>query len=389
MASSKTVIFHLDLDSFFVSAERLRDPSLRGRCMAVGGDGRRGVIASASYEARKFGVRSAMPTAQALRLCRHLVLVEPHFELYSRLSRQVFKIVERFAPIHEQVGVDEGYLDMTGTETLYGTPLEAAARIRAAIRAETGLSASVGIASNRLVAKVASDFCKPDNLIQVESGKEAEFLAPLAVGKLPGCGPKTQAALAANGIHGVGELQRRSVQALERQFGGFGRYLHDSAWGRGSTAFNEEAKTRTSSKERTYSRDEGDPEKLRKEIWSMCSELGTVLREEGVFARAVRLKLRYPPFETLSRSRVMDPVENDDALFKAAWSLFEESWDPHRPLRLIGVGFVHGAGERQLGLFENPRDEQRQQAIDRLKDEFRKKFGDRALRTGRDLDLDA
>jgi DNA polymerase-4 len=380
-----SVIFHLDLDSFFVSAERLQNPALRGKCVAVGGDGRRGVIASASYEARKYGVRSAMPTAQARRLCPQLVLVGSDFELYSKLSRQVFGIVEKFAPIVERVSVDEGYLDMTGTESLFGPPEEAARRLRAEILARTRLSASVGIGANRLVAKIATDQCKPDGQLWVRPGQEVEFLGPLPVGKIPGCGPATERWLHEQGIFRIRDLQRKSTDFMERGLGSFGHWLHDAAHGKGSTAFHEEAKTRTSSRERTYGRDEGDPERLRREIWSMCVELGATLREEGVHARAVRLKLRYPPFETWTRSRVIEPVQHDDALFKAAWSIFEKSWDPYRPLRLVGVGFVHGDAARQLDLFEDAKAEERRTELDRLKDQLRGKFGDHALRTGRDL----
>ncbi len=382
------VIFHADLDSFYVSAERLRRPELRGKCVGIGGDGRRGVLSSCSYEARKFGVRSAMPTAQALRLCPQLILCPPDFSYYSSLSRKVFGILETFTPVMEQVSIDEAYLDMTGTGSLFGSPREAAEKLRRKVEAETGLTVSVGIASNRLVAKIASDFRKPNAVYEVETGQEAAFLAPLPVRALPGCGKVTEAWLESQAIFRVEQLQQLSVDALEKKLGQFGRYLHEAAWGRGSTAFHEEAKVRSSSREMTFEEDLDDPEALKAHLWSMVCELGSSLRSEDVYSRAIRLKLRYPPFETVTRSRVLEkPVRTDRALYDAAERLFLEHWRAGglRPLRLLGVGCVIGDGAHQTELFDSPERELRGEALDRIKDELRRRFGEKALGTGRDL----
>jgi DNA polymerase-4 len=377
------VIWHLDLDCFYVSAERLRKAILKDRPVAVGGDGVRGVIASCSYEARKFGVRSAMPTAQALKRCPGLILLPPDFEYYSGLSARVFRILEEFTPIHEAVSIDEGYLDMTGTEALHGPPLEAARALKGRILAETGLTCSIGIASNRLVAKVATDFCKPDNVHWVEPGNEARFLAPLAIEKLPGCGKVTASWLRDRSVKTLRDLQEYPLDVLERHLGKFGLYLHEAALGRGSIEFNEEPKARSISREMTFDTDVGDRKELERQLWEMASDLGRQLRAEGVYGRVLRLKLRYPPFRTVTRARTLEaPEQGDRALFEAARALFEEHWE-REPLRLIGVGFVLGERDRQLDLFE-PREGARDEKLDRLRDEVRKRFGPNALKTGRD-----
>jgi DNA polymerase-4 len=384
MAARKT-IWHLDLDCFFVSAERLRSAALVGKPVAVGGSGPRGVIASCSYEARKFGVRSAMPTAQALRRCKNLVLLPPDFELYSRLSKQVFSILPRYTPIFEEVSIDEAYLDMSGCESLFGPPLMAAERLRSDILKETGLTCSIGIAANRLVAKVATDLRKPNGLVEVKPGTEPETLAPLSVAKLPGCGKVTTKWLIERGIETIAQLQAYPLSSLERHFGKFGQYLHDSAWGRGSTSFHEESKSRSISREETFGADVSDPEKLRQIIWEMCSDLASSLRSENLFAHGTRLKLRYPPFQTVTRSRVLDqPEQRENILYRAALDLFEEHWDVQSPLRLVGVGFVVGDGDPQLDLFNDPQKSRDRQLAD-LKDRVQKRFGSDLLKTGREF----
>ncbi len=382
--SSPRVIFHFDLDSFFVSAERLRDPTLVGKCVAVGGDRERGVVSSASYEARKFGVRSAMPMAQAVRLCPQLIVVKSSFELYSRLSQAVFDIVKRYTPIIEQVSVDEGYLDMTGTRLLWGTPEEAASKIRAAVRNETGLVCSIGIASNRLVAKVATDHCKPDGLLEIPHGNEAAFLAPMSVRKIPGVGPSTAEWLENRGLKWIRDLQGFPEDALERRYGRYGSWLFRAANGQGSVEFHEPAKSRSSSRERTFSENVGNRETLRAKLWELCQDLGAQLRKDGDWARSIRLKIRYADFETPVRSRTMEyPICTDEELFRAVASLLDQHWDSERPLRLIGVGVVMGdegsAPIRQWGLFENPKQELKREGVAHLRDRLREKFGEKVV----------
>lgn len=380
------IIFHLDLDCFFVAAERLKDPGLVGKCVAVGGSRERGVISSASYEARKFGVRSAMPVVQALRLCPQLILVKSSFDLYSELSRKVFAIIERFSPTVEQVSVDEGYIDMTGTRLLWGAPRDAAERMRADIKRETGLTCSIGIASNRLVAKVATDHCKPDGVLEISPGREAEFLAPMSVRKIPGVGPATAEWLEARGLSLVRDMQAFPGDALERQYGRYGAWLARAARGEGSVEFHEPSKSRSSSRERTFSENTADRELLRGKLWELCQDLGVQLRRDGDWARAVRIKFRFADFETVTRSRTCEhPLCTDEDLYRLALELFERHWDGERPLRLIGMGAVLGEASgpplRQWGLFENPARELKREGLAKLRDKIRERFGDDVVKS--------
>jgi DNA polymerase-4 len=387
------VIFHLDLDSFFVSCERLLDPSLNGIPLAVGGVGGHGVIASASYEARKFGVRSAMPTVRALKLCPHLKIIRATSGLYSKKSKEVFDVVARFAPTIEKVSVDEAYLDMRGTRALWGEPPEAAEKIRAAVFAETQLTCSIGIASNRRVAKIATDFNKPNGHTYVAPGTEAEFLAPLEVKRVPGIGPSTEAMLAANSIFHVSDLQAWPIEKLKQRFGeSYGHFLYRASRGEGSTAFFEEAETRSMSREETYSSKDypRDRVRLRKELWTMVREIAAELRAEEDpelrYAQAVRLKLRYPDFETLTRSKVLDkPTRLEEEIFTALEPLLDSAWSVGKPVRLLGAGVVLGNGVRQLGLFESVQTEVKKEKLAELKDSLRAKFGEDAVKTGRDF----
>lgn len=390
------MIFHLDLDSFFVSCERLRDPSLIGIPVATGGGvatsgGAGGVISSASYEARKFGVRSAMPSAQALRLCPHLKIIRSTSGLYSEKSKEVFTVVERFTPVIEKVSVDEAYLDMRGTELLWGASESAAEKIRAAVFAETGLTASIGMATNRRVAKIASDFNKPNGQTYVAAGSEAEFLAPMDVKKVPGIGPSTETLLNENGIFRIRDIQSWPLEKLIRRFGdSTGHFLSSVARGEGSTAFFETYETRSMSREDTFSQYPKDRGILRKRLWEMVGEIGTELRAEEdpacAYAHTVRLKLRYPNFETITRSRaLLKPTRIDEELFEAVVKLFDENWNPGESVRLIGAGIVLGDGARQLGLFESMEGEQKKEKLAELKDSLRLRFGETALKTGRDF----
>jgi DNA polymerase-4 len=385
------VIFHIDLDSFFVSCERLVDPSLIGIPVAVGGQNGHGVIASASYEARKFGVRSAMPSVQALRICPRLKIVSPTRGLYAEKSREVFEVVARFTPTIEKVSVDEAYLDMRGTAMLFGPPEVAAEKIRAAVFAETKLTASIGIATNRRVAKIATDFKKPNGQTYIAPGTEAAFLAPLEVKRVPGIGPSSEKALAEYGVFRIRDLQVLSREQLESRFGdSHGNFLYRASRGEGSTAFFEESQTRSMSREETFGDYPRDRMALRKLLWGMVAEVGAELRAEEDpefrYARAVRLRLRYPDFETLSRSRVLEkPTRLDEDLYAALEPLLDDAWTVGRPVRLLGAGIVLGNGARQLGLFETVGGEEKKEKLADLKDSLKHKFGDNAIKTGRDF----
>jgi DNA polymerase-4 len=384
------MIFHVDLDSFFVSVERLKDPSLIGKPVAVGGTQGRGVISSASYEARKFGVRSAMPTQQALALCPNLVMVKSSYGDYSAYSKRVFDVLDQFSPVVEAVSVDEGYLDMKGTERLWGDDLTAAARMREAIKSETGLTASIGMGANRRIAKIATDQAKPDGVCRVIPGTEAQFLAPLKVGVIPGVGASTQEWLKTRGIVTIGQLQAFPRDALVRHLGVWGDSLFRAAWGEGSIEFHREAKNPQASRERTFSENLTDLQELEDELWGLCSRLGRELREEGVFSRTVRLKIRYSDFETLSRSKTYNSATCvDRVIFERAWELFRTHYQKGRGVRLIGVGTPLDEGTQQWSLFgspevSQPRRVEREEKLESLKDQIRTRFGDRALRSARD-----
>jgi DNA polymerase-4 len=332
-----------------------------------------------------------MPTKQALRLCPHLRLVRATSGLYSKKSREVFDVVARFAPTVEKVSVDEAYLDMRSTQSLWGEPREAAEKIRAAVFAETKLTCSIGIGSNRRIAKIATDFNKPNGVTLVAPGKEAEFLAPLDVKRVPGIGPSSEKHLFENGIFRISDLQAWSKARLEQTFGeSYGQFLWRVARGEGSTAFFEESQTRSMSREETYFEYLKDRVALRKALWGMVSEIGEELRAEEDpelrYAHAVRLKLRYPDFETLSRSHVLEkPTRLDDEIFRELEPLLDRAWTAGKPVRLLGAGIVLGNGARQLGLFENLAGEAKKEKIAELKDALRAKFGEDALKTGRDF----
>ncbi len=382
------MIFHIDLDSFYVSAARLKDPTLIGIPVAVGGSSGRGVLSSASYEARRFGIRSAMPVSQALRILPSLKIVPGDFAWYEELSQKVFAIVARYAPILEQVGSDEAYLDMRGTEALFGPPLEAAQKMRKSIFDETGLTASIGISSNRRVSKIASDFCKPNGVILIEAGKEREFLGPLDLKKVPGIGPQAEKILQAEGLFKVKDLDRWRDQDLISRFGSMGDFLIEVKKGEGSKDFFEESKTRSTSRETTFKEDVQDPVEIQKTLWDLASDLGSSLRaekdEKVSYAHGIKLKLRTPDFKTISRQRVCtQPTRLDKKIYDESVSLFVEAWDAKTPIRLIGIGIILGDGNYQPGLFETP--QAQDEKLDRMKDEMRKKFGKKALLTGRDF----
>lgn len=347
------LIFHLDLDAFFVAVEEIEQPELRGKPVVVGGkaDGR-GVVAAANYAARKFGVRSAMPTAQALRRCPQVVVVPPHHQLYKEYSRRVMDILRWISPEIEQISIDEAFLDMTGRVLGRATPLDVARRLKQRIHAELGLTASVGIATNKLVAKVASDFEKPDGLTFVRPGTEADFLAPLPVQKLWGIGPKTTAELNALGVENIGQLAKLSEENLVAKFGAHGAAMRRHALGIDNRPVQTTRHAKSISRETTFVEDVSDAELLRHTLTEMSEKLATRLQKKGVTARTVTLKLRYGDFSTLTRSITHDPPTNlADDIARYAHFLLARHWQSHRPLRLIGLGmsqFVRGAVQPKL-----------------------------------------
>ncbi|MGH9555435.1 MAG: DNA polymerase IV [Terriglobales bacterium] len=374
-------IFHVDMDAFYVSVEELFDPALTGKAVVVGGrPNERGVVSAASYEARKFGVHSAMPLRTAAKLCAHAIFVEGHPERYAEYSHKVRGVLEHFSPQVEMASIDEAYVDMTGTERLHGPPLRAAHSLHEAVRAETKLNCSVGIGASRLIAKVSSGQAKPNGLLWVLPGEEARFLAPLEVRKIPGVGEVMEKNLHALGIRKVGDLRRFDEAFLEERFGKWGLALAGKS--RGADAggwFDAEvgagAGPKSVSHEHTYSVDTAEREQLESTLARLSEMVCRRLREAGLHARTVQLKLRYSEFTTITRANTLPRATHlDNEVFEQVRSLFRKSWKPGSTVRLLGVQASSlESAEGQMDLLEgarNARWEKAMSAADRLRDKF-------------------
>ncbi len=374
-------IAHVDLDAFYPSVEELLNPALKGKPIIVGGDpDSRGVVSSASYAARAYGVRSAMPTAQALRLCPHAILLPGHHRIYAEYSDRVMGILREITPLVEPLSIDEAFMDVTGCERLWGTPREIGALVRRRIKSEVGLAASVGVATSKLVAKIACGQAKPDGMAVVMPGQEASYLAPLPVRELWGVGAVTAERLTELGIETIGDLAASSDDYLQRVLGDRGRALRRAAMGVDSSPVTSDQRRQTISQERTYAEDLSDPEVLGRELLRMSENLAASLRAGGQVAQTVRIKLRYPDFATVTRQmRLERPTDQGQQIFKAAQQLLDKHWRRRRALRLLGVGvsgLLEGAGY-QLELFDDT--VQRRALLDRAVDEIRGRFGRDAI----------
>jgi DNA polymerase-4 len=369
-------ILHVDMDAFFVSVELLERPELRGKPVVVGGrPDQRGVVSAASYEARKFGIHSAMPLRTAARLCPHAVFLDGHHEKYGEWSDRVASILARFSPIVEMVSIDEAYLDLAGTERLHGPPLAAADKLLRTITQTTALPCSGGLAATRLVAKVASDQAKPRGLVWVAPGMEARFLAPLSIRKIPGIGEVTERALRALGIETVEQLASYSQEKLEKIFGQWGDALYRKARGGDAYEFLIDAEPKSISHNHTFGEDTDNVQELESLLSHLSQKTCKRLREAGLSSRTLTLTIRYAGFETHTRSKTLqDPVRLDNDIFAVFLELFREHRDTKRKVRLLGValsGLSHGA--EQLDLLEADRREKLEKltkATDRLRDKF-------------------
>jgi DNA polymerase-4 len=374
-------IFHVDMDAFFVSVEELFDPSLKGKAVVVGGrPNERGVVSAASYEARKFGVHSAMPLRMAYKMCPHAIFVDGHPDRYRDCSHKVFEALNRFSPQVEMASIDEAYMDMTGTERLHGPPLRAAHLLHEAIRAGTRLNASIGIATSRLVAKISSDQAKPNGVLWIMPGLEARFLAPLDVRKIPGVGKVTEKSLLTLGIRKIGDLARFDEAFLERRFGKWGVALAGKARGLDAGGwFDSEVGADTDPKsishEHTYGEDTANSEALEATLARLSEMVGRRLRENGLHARTIQLKLRYKDFSTITRAHSLErATQIDTEIFEEARALFRRNWKPGAPVRLLGVHVSSfELSEPQLGLLNEDKHERWGQALaaaDRLRDKY-------------------
>lgn len=380
------VIFHIDLDAFFVAVERSRDPSLAGKPVIVGGLGNRGVVSTASYEARKFGVHSAMPMSQARRLCPQAIYLAPQFDAYLKVSRQFRDIIGAFSPVVEQNSIDEAYLDMTGAERLFGPPQEAARKIKQRVRDEASVASTIGIASSKLVAKVATNEAKPDGLLLVPPGTEEAFFAPLAVRKLPGLGAKSEEAVKRLGIQTLGELAACPEVRLRREFGPHAaRWLRARAAGKDDTPIVTDWEAKSISNETTFENDVSDLQELLATLLGLSEKVGSRLRQSGNKARTVQVRLRYSDFSTVTRQCTLHmPVNGDSAIYDQARELVRAALEQRRsPVRLIGVGvagFDGEGGATQLAMPEAAPADADDSRVSTAVDAIRERFGDDAIR---------
>jgi len=381
-------IIHLDLDAFYASVEQLDDPSLRGRPVIVGGMGLRSVVCAASYEARKFGVRSAMPSVRARRLCPEGVFLPPRFDRYGALSEQVFGIYRRFTPLVEPLALDEAFLDVTRSRALHGPGRDIAVAIKSSVREECGLKVSAGIAEVKLAAKIACDLGKPDGLVEVPPGGVAAFLSPLPVWRLWGVGTVTEAALRRIGVASIGDLQRLPESALAPAVGAsHARDLRALAVGDDPREVVADEAARSVGAEETFGEDLSDRGVLEQEILAQSVRVGRRLRAAGLSGRVVTLKVKYADFTQVTRRvTLVRATDDDQAIFEAARAQLSRI-DLSRPVRLTGVSVSDfaGAAERgQLGLFadplaEPPPESARRRALHGALDALAHRFGDQAV----------
>jgi DNA polymerase-4 len=374
--SMEPVIFHVDMDAFFVSVEELFDPSLKGKAVVVGGSpDQRGVVSAASYEARKFGVHSAMPLVTAKKLCPHAIFLAGRREKYSEFSRKVEQIFRTYTPVVEMFSIDEAYLDFSGSGRLYGNPFEFADRLRKEIEQKTGLSASIGISRTRTVSKVASDLAKPGGILHVLPGHEAALLGSLKIGKLPGIGKVTEKHLNDLGIVTVAQLASVGQQFLTETFGAWGESLYRKSHGLDTAHFEFHEEPRSISHEHTFDRDTCDREEVHAILARLVEKAAHRLRDHKMFAGTVTLKLRDHQFQTITRAvSLKEPTQLDRQILENILHLLEKNWNGRQKIRLLGVALSGlSYGLRQEHLFEKEsRDKMTRlyQAADKIRDKF-------------------
>jgi len=350
-------ILHVDMDAFFVSVEEVLDPSLKGKPVVVGGnpDGR-GVVAAASYAVRRYGVHSAMPIVRAKRLCPHAIFLRGSHRHYSEFSTRVFEILRRYSPLVEPMSLDEAFVDLTGDERLHGPVLKSAGKIRNNILEELRLNASIGIASNKLLAKIASAYCKPNGMLWIAPGMEQRFLAPLPIQRIPGIGPKGGNELRRMGIKSVGDLARLPLELLEEAYGKWGVSLYRKSRGISeSPVIGEAEDPRSISRETTLETDSADPLFLESTLSYLIEKATGQLREKKLFARTVTLKLRYSDFKTVTRSKTLEiPTAEDHTLFSISRRLFRKLFTRRVRVRLVGIALTSltATPYRQEDLFD-------------------------------------
>jgi DNA polymerase IV len=376
-------VLHVDMDAFYASVEQHDDPSLAGKPLIVGGTSGRGVVAAASYEVRKYGVHSAMPMSTALRLCPHAVCVRPRMQRYKAVSDLIFGVFHEVTPLVQGLSLDEAFLDVTASQQLFGDAVAIARRIKTRIREITGLTASVGVAANKLVAKIASDLAKPDGLTIVPEGRVHEVLDPLSVRRLPGLGRKTGARVEAAGIHTLGELRIAPDTVLRPLFGRYTQRVRERAAGIDDRPILPDRDEKSLSAEDTFERDIGDPRVLQAELTRLAGLACERMRQKQLMAGCIGVKIRRGDFVTFTRQRAVSPPTHDGRTIANVARELLTRWLKQAPgakLRLLGVVLTDLSPASQLGLFEDTPPHTTR--LDAALDEARARFGSGALRRG-------
>lgn len=382
MHEPQRYIAHLDLDSFFVSVEMLNNPSLLGKAVIVGGTKDRGVVTTCSYEARKFGVRSAMPMKQAMQLCPHAILVQSTRGEYSRYSRWVTEIIAAKAPLFEKASIDEFYIDLTGMDKFFD-PLQWTIDLRQLIIDETKLPISFGLSCNKMISKIATDEAKPNGYLYIPPGKEKEFLAPLPVNKFSGVGEQTFIKLKSLGIHLIGDILKHDAKFLEKELGKWGVDLYQKAQGISYSIVSPYREAKSISNEHTFQENIADVELLLQELVKMTEKVAFELRQDKKWCGCIAVKIRYPNFETTQKQITIDYTFRDDELIPAAIDLFHKLWHKNKPVRLLGVRVSELTNHAlQNSLFD---DVEKKTNLYKAIDDVKMKFGKSFLQKARTI----
>lgn len=377
-------IFYIDLDAFFVSVEQVLNPELKGKPVIVGGDPeRRGVVASASYEARPFGIHAGMPSSKARRLCPQAIFIQAHFSLYREASAKFMDILADFSPDIEPLGLDEAYLDVTGCVEPYGSPRQLARAIKERINKELKLTASVGIGTCKVVAKIASALCKPDGLLEIAPGEERALLNPLPIAKLPGVGEKTEQVLKEMRITTIGELASLPLDTITKRFGAMGAVLHNYANGIDDREVETPGEAKSISQQLTFTRDTLNHNFLEANLHNLCQEVCQELRSQNKRAKCIAIRLRYTDFKTTTRQVTLQEASDvTQVIFTTAQQLLSKTLaEPKKPIRLIGIRVSSLVGEeKQLSMFDSRT--RKPAHLDKAIDKIRNKYGPTAIITG-------
>jgi len=378
------MILHIDMDAFYASVEQLDHPEFKGRCVIVGGQSNRSVVSAASYEARKFGVHSAMPMFQARQKCPEGIVLAPRMDRYKELSRTIMNLLKDFTPLLEVVSIDEAYMDLSGSDKLHGDPVDVGTQLKKTIKAAVNLTCSVGIAPNKFLAKIASDINKPDGLTVIRENEVDDFIQSLAIQKVPGVGKKTAAQLGRMGIRTLGDVRRFSEDTLTKRLGKFGRRLKQLSQGMDISPVQPDSQHKSVSSERTLSADTGDLKKLKIFLLRQSETVAAGLRKQGVRAKTVTLKVKTADFNTFTRSRTLDaPTRSSESIYLEAEKLLD-SFKLNQKVRLIGVsasGLISASVPVQMDLFaKKSAAAQTWERVDQTLDSIKQKFGKDAIR---------